>query len=201
MPKPKKEFDTETWMKTFEENQKTLQWLKTLQQNLVANKTSENKKTDILYYGILDYHPEQTTPGNEDTILLHNNETGQNETIEDTISRLDPDQQKDLYEDGIIVKQNGEWQILSQNEYLEFIQDILGYTPVYITYTGFIAQNAIFMTRTEAEKYLNENRHLYTKDAITFAMTMPDDSQYGQLIKLLQKINFDETKIVLHKTP
>lgn len=86
-----------------------------------------------------------------------------------------------------------------QTEYLSSIDDIQewlsnhGYDYKVISYKIIpkIYEDTMFLTQKDAEDHLQANYYHYSEDAHTYAMTAWRSPRMSQLIKILQKVNWE----------
>ena len=194
---------------TFEE----LMWLQQLQKDLMLDREMETVQADPIYYGIVDYKEQVVAEGYEDKIIIYDSRTNEKYELQTFFDNLSADKQALLADDidsGISTSEDGTFYISSDNDFANYITTyindskkfadcIMGQSNLqlhYVAETEYVCTDCLFLTRSAAEKHLEENRHHYSKKAKTYAMTAWRSPQYEHLLELLKAVDWEHSNIV-----
>lgn len=195
-------------------------WLAQFQQDLIQDRIDETGNASPLYYAIRDYKDVVTAEGYQDSYQFYHADTcATYDTMEDIFQETDIDTLKaweEQYEDSIqvILDENDEQanvldeenpqiipteysskvKILDKDNCIRMLEEE-GYIIVYLQTVPEIKADTLFFTRAEANHHLECNRHHYTKDAHSYAMTAWRSPQYEHVLELLHNIDWENSQI------
>lgn len=181
-------------------NQTEKEWLKQLQQDLIADRENEDVQASPIYYGIYDFKEQPVPEGHEDHIEFYDPNSCETVNLQEYFNELDDKEKEELYEDddsGISKDENGDFCIDCESDFVNYLADRFDFVPVYFADIGYICPNSMFLTRKDAQAHLNRNKHHYSADAKTYAMTAWRSPRVEHLLELLTKIDWDKSNIVL----
>lgn len=174
------------------------QWLQEFQKELIQDRIDETGSASPLYYAIHDNKEVVTAEGYEDSAQFYHEEScTAYDTIEDILRELDADEAEtwaENYPDALTLTEDGTLLVKDNDACIELLED-QGYTITYLQNVPVIQPGTLFLTRQEAMRHLNSNRHHYTKDAVTYSMTAFRSPQYEHLIELLHQIDWKHTDL------
>lgn len=171
--------------------QEDIQFLKNLQQEM---KTQENDgQAAPRFWSIMDYKWVVTAEGHEDRVSLYDSDTCETIELDDYVDEiLNGDRRDDFSEDEIDeLEHEKEWGSPSDiYDWIKKYDDGSRFYPIYEEQISFIAPNTMFLTKAEAKRHLEMNRHHYSSRAHTYAMTAWRAPKMDRLIKLLESFDW-----------
>lgn len=182
-------------LKTPQEEQ---QWLKQLQNDLIEDRAKEQTQADPIYYAIRDFQELVTADGHHDYLAFYDAESCESYTEETIFELLDQEQLDELLEEGTIEKTDSGYSIQDTTDFQEWLSDHMDQIYcVYMVSHSYVVPDTMFLTRKDADSHLEANRHHYTQNATSYAMTGWRSPRYEHLIQLLRNIDFDKSTLVL----
>lgn len=181
-------------------NQTEKEWLKQLQQDLITDRENEKTQANPVYYGIYDFKEQPVPEGHEDRMEFYNPDSCETVTPQSYFDELEDDEKEELFDNddsGISKDEDGNFYIDCEADFVNYLSETYGFVPVYLADVGYVCTDCMFLTRNDAQSHLDKNRHHYTADAKTYAMTAWRSPRVEHLLKLLTKIDWDNSSITL----
>lgn len=181
--------------------EKEKEFLIQLQKDLQEDRKNEISQANPVYYGIQDVCQIVTASGYEDSAEYYDTDTG-NEITEKKIFQYMEDEHpewlSELEEIAIEKDSDGSYEIVDYGEFNQFLEEHTNFCLCYMKDVDYIKPDELFLTRKDAQKHLTENRHHYSPQAVTYAMTAWRSPRYEHLMELLRTgIDFEKSTIVL----
>lgn len=159
-----------------------------LQRDLQADRAAEKNNADPLYYGIHDYKEVVTADGYGDRYGYYDPEAAEQLTEQEAIRRLPLDTIDSLIESKALSKNPPDgYTIQYTADVHDAIREDTDILILELQNIGYIREDALFLTRTDAKTHLACNGHNYTTDATDYAMTAIRSPRYAQLLRLLRE--------------
>ena len=183
-------------------NENALRFLTELQRDLLEDRRTETAQADPIYYGILDVRGFVTDKDHSDSRVLvcDDGDIDPQTAIEEEL--IDASLINGMLDEGILDTDDDDGlRVADTDAFLDFVEEnedgIDAISVAYIAYDEVIKPDAMFLTRKDAETYLENNRHHYTNRAKTYAMTACRSHRYEMLIDMLRTIDLEKSHIVM----
>lgn len=177
------------------------QFLIQLQKDLLEDRENERCQADPIYYGIMDTHEYVCPEGHEYKIYLYDEDAAESITIEEYFESLSEEEKQELYENtdsGLMDDDDGEGIYIDDDySFAECVED--GNPNIHIYYTQEVSQiekDLLFLTRKDANEYLEKKGYHHSKDARSYAMTAARSWRYEHLLKLLKSVDWEKSTLV-----
>lgn len=183
-------------------NKEEQEWLKQLQKDLIEDRLAEKGNASPLYYGLQQPFNQIVPDGYGDTIEFFDEDAQESITLEQLWNNFTQEEKQEMDNDYLDTgvsynEETNEYEIANLSDFINHINQSTDYETFETEIQQRIVTDALFLTRKDANDYLQKYGYNHPKNTVSYAMTAVRSPRYEHLLELLHNIDWDASDIVL----